>query len=133
MNYIIFGFIAGIGMALGLGGGTILILLLNLFTDIVQLKIQGINLIFFIGSSCIAIYMNLKKQNINFKIVRTMIFYGIIGTIIGAILSNKFSNNNLFKKYFGIFLICIAINGTYTLISQYIKNPKDKNSNVKKK
>ena len=61
------------------------------------------------------------------------VFYGIIGAITGAFLSNRIENNNSLKKYFGIFLICIAINGTYTLISQYIKNQKDKNSNVKKK
>lgn len=75
--------------------------------------------------------MNLKNKNINFKIVKTMVFYGVIGAVIGAILSNKITNNDSLKKYFGIFLICIAINGTYTFISQYIKSKRDKNSNIK--
>lgn len=74
--------------------------------------------------------MNIKNKNINFKIVKTMVIYGVIGAVIGAILSNKINNNSSLKKYFGIFLICIAINGTYTLISQYIKNKRDKNNNV---
>ena len=43
MENLLFGVIAGIGAALGLGGGTILILLLNFFTDINQYEIQGIN------------------------------------------------------------------------------------------
>ena len=106
------------------GGGTILILLLNLFTEISQLKVQGINLIFFIGASSVAIYMNIINENIKFEFVKKIVFYGSIGTIIGAILSNKIDNNDLLKKYFGVFLILIAINGTYTLISQYIKNNK---------
>lgn len=87
-------------------------------------------MIFFVGASSIAIYMNIKNKNINFKIVKTMVIYGIIGAITGAFLSNRIENNNSLKKYFGIFLICIAINGTYTLISQYIKNKRDKNTNV---
>ena len=33
---------------------------------------------------------------------------------------------------FGVFLIFIAINGSYTLFLQYIKDKKDKNINVKK-
>ena len=113
------------------GGGTILILLLNLFTEISQLKVQGINLIFFIGASSVAIYMNIINENIKFEFVKKIVFYGSIGTIIGAILSNKIDNNDLLKKYFGVFLILIAINGTYTLISQYIKNKRDKNNYIK--
>jgi len=42
-------------------------------------------------------------------------------------LATKIESNNL-RKYFGIFLIIIAINGSYTFISQYIKDKKDKNN-----
>lgn len=97
---------------------------MNLFTQISQLKVQGINLIFFIGSSSVAIYMNVRNKNIKLKLVKKIFFYGIIGAILGAVLSNKIDNNDSLKKYFGIFLIGIAITGTYTLISQYIKNKK---------
>ena len=114
------------------GGGTILILLLNFFTEINQLKIQGINLIFFIGASIVAIYINWKNKNIKLKIVKQMIFYGCAGTIIGALLSNKINDDMFLRKCFGVFLIFIAINGSYTLFLQYIKDKKDKNINVKK-
>lgn len=105
---------------------------MNFFTNINQLKIQGINLIFFIGASIVAIYMNLKNKNIKLKLVKQMIFYGILGTVIGALLSNKIENDMVLRKCFGIFLLIIAINGTYTLFLQYIKKKKDKNINVKK-
>lgn len=105
---------------------------MNFFTNISQLKIQGINLIFFIGASIVAIYMNLKNKNIKLRVVKQMIFYGVLGTVIGAILSNKIENDMVLRKCFGIFLLIIAINGTYTLFLQYIKKKKDKNINVKK-
>ncbi len=127
MINIVYGIIAGIGTALGIGGGTVLILLLNLFTKIEQYTIQGINLIFFISASSIAIYMDFKNKLIDFKIVKKMLISGIIGAILGSILAGKIDNSKL-KKYFGIFLILIAINGTYTFISQYIKSKKDKNN-----
>ena len=55
MKEVIFGIISGIVAATGMGGGTILILLLNLFANIEQHMIQGINLIFFITTSIVSI------------------------------------------------------------------------------
>lgn len=98
--------------------------------DYSQQKIQGINLIFFIGSSIIAIFFNMKNRKIKLEIAKPSIVYGCIGTVIGAILSNKINSKNL-KKYFGIFLILIAINGIYPFISQYMIDKKVKNKKVK--
>jgi len=127
MINIIFGIIAGTGAAIGLGGGTILILLLTFFSKMSQQVIQGINLIFFVPTSIVAIYMNWKNKLIDINLSKIVLISGIIGSIIGAILATKIESNNL-RKYFGIFLIIIAINGSYTFISQYIKDKKDKNN-----
>ena len=89
MLYIIFGIIAGCGAALGLGGGTILILLLNFFTDIAQYKIQGINLIFFIPTALTAIYLNYKNKIIDFKVAKKCIVTGIFGSVIGSFLARQ--------------------------------------------
>ena len=62
MKEILFGLISGIVAALGMGGGTILILLLGIFTNLKQHLIQGTNLIFFIPTSIVAIYMNIKNK-----------------------------------------------------------------------
>ena len=89
MSYVIFGIIAGCGAALGLGGGTILILLLNFFTDIAQYKIQGINLIFFIPTAITAIYLNNKNKIIDFQIAKKCIVTGVFGSVFGSLLARK--------------------------------------------
>lgn len=119
MKEIIFGVISGIVAATGMGGGTILILLLNLFGEIEQHMVQGINLVFFIPTSIVAIYMNIKHKTIDYKLSIVLIIFGIVGAICGSLLSFKIDNQNL-KKYFGIFLILIAVFQTYS----YIKNEK---------
>ena len=113
MKEIIFGVISGIVAATGMGGGTILILLLNLFGNIEQHMVQGINLVFFIPASIVAIYMNIKHKTIDYKLSKFLILFGIIGAICGSLLSFKIDNRNL-KKYFGIFLILIAIFQTFS-------------------
>ena len=121
------GFISGIVSGTGMGGGTILILCLSIFLEINQKTAQATNLIFFIPTSIAAIYINMKQKNINIKLAKQIIFWGIIGTIIGALIAQKI-NVTVLKKMFGIFLAIIAIYEIYLLIKEYIfyKNGKDK-------
>ena len=57
------GLLSGIIGAMGLGGGAVLIIYLSVFTDMPQLKSQGINLLFFIpiAAAAVAVY-GFKKQ-----------------------------------------------------------------------
>ena len=48
--------------------------------------IQGINLVFFIPTSIVAIYMNIKEKNIDYKLATTIIFFGIIGAILRKLI-----------------------------------------------
>lgn len=126
MKEVLFGLLAGMVAALGMGGGTVLILLLNLFTGMEQHIIQGTNLIFFIPTSIIAIYMNVKNKIIDFKVAVPIIIFGIMGAILGSKISFKINNESL-KKYFGIFLICIAIFEIYSFFIQYRLDKKENN------
>lgn len=130
MQEILFGLISGIIAALGMGGGTILILLLGLFTNMKQHLIQGTNLIFFIPTAITAIIMNVKNKKIDYKLSIPIIIFGIIGAIIGSKISFKIENNEL-KKYFGIFLIIIAFFESYSFFKQYILNKKEDNNSTK--
>ena len=62
--YIFLGFIAGMFTGLGLGGGSILALLLTLFFNVNQHLAQSTNIIFFIPSAIISIIINIKNKNI---------------------------------------------------------------------
>ena len=131
MKEIIFGIIAGTVAALGMGGGTILIMLLNIFTKLNQHLIQGINLIFFIPTAIVAIYLNAKNKIIDYKISFLIIISGIVGAIVGAKLSFKNDNSNL-KNYFGYFLLIIAFLETYEFFKKYILIKKEDNNSDKK-
>ena len=129
MLEVLIGFISGIVSGTGMGGGTILILCLSIFSGIEQKIAQATNLIFFIPTSIVAIYINIKKRNINFKNSKLVIFFGIIGAIIGAIIA-KNMNTKILKKAFGVFLAFIAIHEVYEIFKMY---KKDKKNNTNKK
>ena len=61
MKEIIIGLISGIVGGLGMGGGTILILLLTLISNVEQHIAQGINVIFFVPTAIAAIIMMVKN------------------------------------------------------------------------
>ena len=104
MLEVIIGFISGIISGTGMGGGTILIVLLTFMLGVEQHVAQATNLIFFIPTSIIAIIVNLKNKNIELKTATIISIFGIIGAIIGAKISTQIQVS-LLKICFGISLI----------------------------
>lgn len=115
---IIFGTISGIVTGLGMGGGTVLILLLSLFMNLDQHIAQATNLVFFVPTSIAAIIINIKQKNVNFKLAIIISIFGIIGAIIGSIISENISSAHL-RKYFAIFILIIAIHEIYKIYKEY--------------
>lgn len=124
MLNVIYGAIAGTVTGLGMGGGTVLILLLSVFNNIDQHVAQATNLIFFIPTSIAAIIVNAKQKNINYKLARIIILFGILGAILGAIIAQHIDSYRL-KKYFGFFIILIAFHEIYDLYKLYINKQKN--------
>ena len=60
------GLIAGIIGGLGMGGGTVLILLLTIFLNVEQNIAQGSNVVFFIPTAIAAIFIFIKNKKIKF-------------------------------------------------------------------
>ena len=131
MKEILIGLVAGIVSGTGMGGGTVLILLLTALCGIEQHIAQATNLIFFIPTSIVAIITNWKYKLIDKKLALTISILGAVGAAIGAIASTK-TNVEILKKYFGIFLIGIAIWEIYSFFKQYIFKEKRENNNMKK-
>ena len=129
MINILFAVLSGIISGIGMGGGTVLIFLLTTFSGVSQHMAQGANLIFFLPTCIVSIFINLKNKNIDIKTAVVVIISGIIGAVIGAKLSLIIDAKNL-KKYFGIFLLLITIYEIYSLIKSNIKSKKVNNKNI---
>lgn len=120
MLEVLIGFISGIISGTGMGGGTILILLLSIIMGLDQHVSQATNLVFFVPTAIAAIFISLMKKNIDVKLGITIVIVGVVGATIGAIISSKM-NVNLLRKIFGVFLLIIAIYEIYSWYKMYIK------------
>ena len=126
MLEILIGLISGIVTGIGMGGGTILILLLSVIWDYDQHIAQATNLIFFIPTAITSVIIGIKNKNINVKEAWVIVVSGIVGAIISANISSNL-NVNLLRKMFGAFLLIIAIYEIYSWFNMYIKKQKGHN------
>lgn len=117
------GLIAGIISGTGMGGGTILILLLTILLGKEQHMAQAANLVFFIPTAIAAIIINGKQKLVDWKLGSIIGVIGSIGAIFGALIASRIDSSRL-KKYFGIFLAIIAIHEIYSLIKSYRSKKK---------
>lgn len=120
MAEVLIGLVSGIVSGTGMGGGTILIVLLTFVMGMEQHVAQATNLIFFIPTSIVAIIVNLKNKNIDIPLAIIISVFGILGAIIGANISINI-DVGILRKCFGIFLAIIAINEIYSIIKKYKK------------
>lgn len=109
------GIIAGIFTGIGIGGGAVLILLLDIFLGYNQHMSQAINLICFIPSAIVSIVFNMIKKNINIKKSISILIFGVMGACIGSLISQNINVNSL-RKLFGIFLLIIGMYEIFLLI-----------------
>ena len=118
MRAILIGTFSGIFSGIGMGGGTILIFLLTTFAGLEQHIAQATNLIYFVPTAISAIIVNYRDKSIDTKLAKYISIYGIIGAIIGALISINLDVQKL-RKFYGIFLAIIAIHEIYTLFKEY--------------
>ncbi|MGI6706370.1 MAG: TSUP family transporter [Clostridia bacterium] len=104
----VIGFLSGIISGMGIGGGTILIPALILFTDISQQSAQSVNLSAFLPTAIIAIVVHSKKKSIRYRLAAYMVLSGILGAVIGSGLAICLSSGHL-RRLFGVFLLVISI------------------------
>lgn len=105
---IISGLISGIIAGMGVGGGSILVPILAVFTTLSQQEIQGINLVVFIPASIAALWVHKKNNNVDFSLAKPIIIYGIIGAAAGAFIALSL-DAALLRKIFAVFILIIGI------------------------
>lgn len=105
---VIFGFAAGILSAMGMGGGSILIICLTIFQAFPQQVAQGINLMFFIPIATIATISHGIKNLIDWKNALVFVFLGVIGAALGS-FATAYVDTLVLRKILGAFLMIIGI------------------------
>lgn len=118
------GLLSGILGAMGLGGGSVLIIYLALFTDTKQLTAQGINLLFFIPIALIAVTVYAFKKQIKWRIVIPFALGGILGAVAGIMLTDVLGGR-FTAKLFGGLLVILGIKEIITTVKRYLKKKKD--------
>lgn len=115
MNFltsVLIGIATGILASMGLGGGFILVVYLALFTDIAQKTAQGINLLFFIPITILAVILHIKNKMIDIKTALICSAFGIVSAIVGFYMVQNLDNGWL-RKLFAIFIIISGLKNLF--------------------
>ncbi len=108
MLFVLIGFFAGIIGGMGMGGGTILIPALVIFASINPKIAQSVNLLSSIPMTIFALFIHIRRNNVERSIVFPLAITGVIGAIIGSFVANYISAEIL-RKLFGCFLLIVGI------------------------
>lgn len=108
MLTVLIGFASGIISGMGIGGGTLLIPALVFIIGTRQQIAQSINLIVFIPSAIAALFVHVKKHNIEKGLLLKLAVTGCTGSVIGSLLAVNLGSD-LLKRFFGIFLLVMGI------------------------
>lgn len=108
------GFLTGILSAWGIGGGTLLLLVMTLFLGVDQLTAQGINLLYFLPTAAMALVQHRKNGLLDAPVLGGAIPWGLPAAALGAFLATAVDVAAL-KKPFGVFLLAA---GLYTVFSR---------------
>lgn len=107
---------------IGIGGGSIFILLTNIFNIIDYKTAMVYNLIMFICVGITATFNNIKNKKFDKKLFFKIIFLCLIGSYIGVHFAKIVDEQDI-KKYFYFFILII---GVYEIISSLISFKKGK-------
>lgn len=124
MIAILSGLFSGVISGMGIGGGTILIPALSFFLGTAQHEAQGVNLLYFIPTAAVSLWIHMKNRSVNFKVAWPIILFGVFGAVGGALLAGNLQGN-LLRRWFGIFLFAM---GLYEIFKKdkKIKKAKEK-------
>lgn len=125
--FIIIGVAGGVIGGMGMGGGTLLIPLLTLFTGTDQHLAQAVNLIAFIPMSLVALVIHMKNKLVEFKHVLITAIPAVAASVAAALISKRVEGAAL-SVYFGIFLMALGVYQLVCAIIAFVKNKKKKES-----
>ena len=99
---------AGILSAWGVGGGTLLLLVMTLVLGVDQRTAQGINLLFFLPTAATALLCHAKNGYLDKPTLKAAIPPALTLALLGAWLATAV-DSALLRKPFGIYLLLSAV------------------------
>ena len=124
MWYLLAGIAFGVIGGMGMGGGVILIPILTGLLSAGQHTAQGLNLLCFLPTSIFALFLHLKKKQVEVKTALLLAAGGLAGAVGGAFLADHLQNDML-RKLFGAALLTLGGSRLIRLAKQR-KNVYDK-------
>lgn len=111
MNWLI-PFLCGLGASVisawGVGGGTLLLLVMTLFLGVDQRTAQGVNLLFFLPTAASALVCHAKGGYLNKPTLKSAVPAAVAAALIGAWVSNAV-DVEILRKPFGVYLLASGI------------------------
>lgn len=101
---VLVGLLTGILSGFGIGGGTLLMLYLALFTSVAQREAQGINLLYFITCAPASLFSHIKNHYVKVKPALYSAGAGIVTSVLSALLANAL-DASLLRRFFGVLLL----------------------------
>ena len=104
----------GILSSWGVGGGTLLLLIMTLFLDVEPTLAQGINLLYFLPTATTGLFYHRKNGLLDAPAIKAATPWGAAAAIAGAMIATAV-DTAILRRPFGVYLI---IMGLTTLFSK---------------
>ena len=98
------GFGTGILSAFGIGGGTLLLLVMTLFLGVEESTARCINLLYFLPTALGSLYYHRKNGYLNKTVIRAAAPIGAVMAVGGAVAA-AYIDTALLRKAFGLYLL----------------------------
>lgn len=105
-------FLCGLGASVisawGVGGGTLLLLVMTLFLGVDQRAAQGVNLLFFLPTAASALFCHAKGGYLDKPTLKAAVPAAVAAALAGAWISNAV-DVELLRKPFGVYLLLSGV------------------------
>lgn len=95
---------AGVLSGWGVGGGTLLLLVLTLFLDVEHRTAQAVNMLFFLPAAALSLFFHRKNGRIDRTVWMRTALPGAVAALVAA-LAALTMDVSLLRKPFGLFLL----------------------------
>ena len=100
----LFALATGVLSSWGVGGGTLLLVCMNLFLGVEHREAQAINLLFFLPTAGISLFFHRKNGFLDKEVWRQAAIPGTAASLAGALLATAV-DVSLLRRPFGVFLL----------------------------